>query len=169
VGASKAKSATKQAEKPARKARGRDKKPRIRRTKVELEAERAQAAAAAGQAEASDRAGEHEQQVLAFLDAREAKEREEALYRRIKREREELKLRQERGELIERTEVERMLAQRVTVLKRRLLALADQLPPQLEGLEPRQMKAIIKQRVEDMILEYAGQRAPRRGSRKGAA
>ena len=100
-----------------------------------------------------------------YADARTQKEVEDAKYRAAKRQLAELELAEKRGELIDRFEVEEQFAARVVYLRRSLESLHRELPQQLEGLEPRQMSLIIRDRVNDLLDEYAG-RAPAKAKRK---
>lgn len=129
--------------------RGPDKKQRQRRTDNKSELEKL-AELAAGDEQATAK-------LIEYAEAKKVKEVEDARWRRYRADLALINIKVRRGELIERAVVDRMQIDQVMVLKRRMLALPDQLPPQLEGLEPRQMKAIIKARLEEMIREFAGE------------
>jgi phage terminase Nu1 subunit (DNA packaging protein) len=82
-----------------------------------------------------------------FEDARMKKARADLL---------ELDLRQRRGELVERTEVEQLFVVRIMAVKQGLLNLARSLPPQLiHCLDERDMEEIIMQSVRTLLDDYS--------------
>lgn len=78
-------------------------------------------------------------------------------WRRARRKMAELELERISGSLISLEEVERGRVERVIYLKRSMLALPRQVAPVLVGLEARQIQTLLKERLEDMIREYAGE------------
>ncbi len=82
----------------------------------------------------------------------------EALDTRLKEiriKREEAKLRKELGELIAKYDVEKVMNQLITVFKRSFLSLPRSLAPQLAGLEPREIEAIISARIKEIIISFS--------------
>lgn len=74
----------------------------------------------------------------------------------------ELDLKFRRGQLLDRAEVERGRVERVQIVKAALLALPRLLPPILIGMEQREMTIAIRERVEAICREFAGQKQPAR-------
>ncbi len=81
-------------------------------------------------------------------------QRSVAKYRDIKARREEIKLKKELGELIPREQVETGLIQLATVLKINFLSLPRTLAPQLVGMEPREIEAILDQNIKHIINRF---------------
>ncbi|MDD5449654.1 MAG: hypothetical protein PHO42_03545 [Candidatus Omnitrophica bacterium] len=82
----------------------------------------------------------------------------EALDTRLKEiriKREEAKLKKELGELITKYDVEKVMNQLITVFKRSFLSLPRSLAPQLVGLEPREIEAIISARIKEIIISFS--------------
>lgn len=67
----------------------------------------------------------------------------------------EIEYRKKTGELITRDEVEQSFVQRVIAIKRSLLMLPRSLPPQLVGLEPRQIQGILLDRIKEICNNFA--------------
>lgn len=70
----------------------------------------------------------------------------------------EIEYKKKMGELLSREEVEHNEVQRVIAVKRSLLMLPRSLPPQLVGLEPRQIQLILLDRVKEICNNFAGYR-----------
>ena len=78
--------------------------------------------------------------------------------RKAKAEREEIKLELERGELIPKADVERGLVQRVRILKSSLLHLPRRMAGLLQGQNARQIEAMLKEELIQLIKQYANQK-----------
>lgn len=81
--------------------------------------------------------------------------RETARYRRIKADREELRLMRERGELVPVTEVRKSWADMAANVRKKLLALEARLPGKLPGKNTREMAAIIREELYEVLNELA--------------
>lgn len=77
------------------------------------------------------------------------------LYRECKAKIEEIKLWTIKGNVIPKQEVERGLVQVSIAIKRALLALPRSIAPRLVGLEPREIEAVLRERVEEIINLFA--------------
>lgn len=73
----------------------------------------------------------------------------------IKIKREQVKLDKELGELIAKSEVEGVLVQLISSFKRSFLSIGRSLAPQLVGLEPREIDAIITAKVRQIIQDFS--------------
>ena len=61
------------------------------------------------------------------------------------------------GRLIDAREVDKMLADRVRVMKKGLLRLGDRLAPEVVNLDIRGAKNVIDEAAKDLIREYSGE------------
>lgn len=77
------------------------------------------------------------------------------LYRECKAKIEEIKLWTIKGNVIPKQEVEQGLVQVSIAIKRALLALPRAIAPRLVGLEPREIEAVLRERVEEIINLFA--------------
>ncbi len=69
----------------------------------------------------------------------------------------ELDLQERLGQIIPLAEVEAGRVARVLVVKRALLGMPTQIASTLVGLDARQISALLKERVRDIVAEFAGQ------------
>lgn len=76
-------------------------------------------------------------------------------FRKAKAELAELELKKRLGVLVSRETVERELIQISLTIKRALLALPRQVAPQLFGLEPRRIEALLRSRIEEIIQKFS--------------
>jgi len=76
-------------------------------------------------------------------------------YREYKARLAQIEYRKKIGELLPREEVESGFVQRVIAIKRALLTLPRSLAPQLDGLEPRQIQAVLLARVKEIINNFS--------------
>ena len=79
----------------------------------------------------------------------------DARLKEIRIKREEAKLKKELGELIAKNDVQKVMDQLITVFKRSFLSLPRSLAPQLVGLEPREIEAIISARIKEIIISFS--------------
>lgn len=82
----------------------------------------------------------------------------EAKYREFKAKTAEIEYRKKLGELIPRADVERGLVQIIIAVKRAFLALPRAMAPQLMGLEPRQIEALLNVRIKEIIKMFSEDR-----------
>lgn len=82
----------------------------------------------------------------------------EAKYREFKAKTAEIEYRKRLGELIPRTDVEKGLVQIIIAVKRAFLALPRAMAPQLMGLEPRQIEALLTVRIKEIIKMFSEDR-----------
>jgi phage terminase Nu1 subunit (DNA packaging protein) len=76
--------------------------------------------------------------------------------KRFKADLAEMELRQRRGELVERAEVEQLFISRIMVVKQGLLSLPRGLPPQLAACrEEREMEAVIARAVRQLLEAFS--------------
>ena len=87
----------------------------------------------------------------------DSKEHWEKEYRRVRTELSELQLKQAQGELLSKADVAAGRNQRILVAKRAFLGLPERIVPALQGLKPRQQVQLLKDRLEEIIKEFAGQ------------
>ena len=79
----------------------------------------------------------------------------EAKYREYKAKLAEITLKQQRGELIYRSSVERQFIMTSLALKNGFLGLANSLPPVLHGKEPTEIQVILKDRIGEVCNMFA--------------
>jgi phage terminase Nu1 subunit (DNA packaging protein) len=79
----------------------------------------------------------------------------DAKFREYKAKLAEISLKKSLGELIPRETVERDLVQISLTVKRAFLALPRQVAPQLAGLDPRQIEALLSIRINEIISKFA--------------
>jgi phage terminase Nu1 subunit (DNA packaging protein) len=90
--------------------------------------------------------------------SKKALEEWEAKYREYKALREQMRYRQEIGELVERSLIEDGLIKISLAVKRAFLALPRNIATQLVGLEPRQIEARLRERVQEIIKDFSTDR-----------
>lgn len=86
------------------------------------------------------------------------KSKADTRYRVAKAELAELELKKAIGAVISREERDEDLKKRVLVLKRGLLSFGRSIAPSLVAREPREIAALIDERMRDLIAQYAGQK-----------
>lgn len=74
---------------------------------------------------------------------------------KIKIKREEMRFQKEMGELIAKSEVEGVLVHLLLAFKRSLLSLGRNISPQLTGLEPREIEAIINAKMRQILQDFS--------------
>jgi hypothetical protein len=79
----------------------------------------------------------------------------DAKFREYKARLAEIALKKAMGELIPRETVDRDLVQISLTVKRSFLSLPRQVAPQLAGLEPRQIEALLSSRIKEIIGKFA--------------
>ncbi len=95
------------------------------------------------------RGQQNKTEILLNMEALDARLKE------IRIKREEAKLKKELGELIAKNDVQKVMDQLITVFKRSFLSLPRSLAPQLVGLEPREIEAIISARIKEIIISFS--------------
>lgn len=76
--------------------------------------------------------------------------------RRAEAEMTEMKLKEMKGELVSRVDVDRGRVARIQVVKRALLRMPRSLAPVLVGMDMREIEAYMGERIRDIIGEFAG-------------
>lgn len=89
------------------------------------------------------------------IEKGKSKEFWEAKYREYKAKLAEIALKQQRGELVYRSSVERNISLVSLALKNGFLGLSNSLPPVLYGKDHGEMKVIIKKRISEVINMFA--------------
>lgn len=84
------------------------------------------------------------------------KEKQNATFRKFKAKLAEIEYKKAIGDLIPRAEVERGRIERIQTVKKALLALPKRMAPQLVGLEARELETVLKERMEEIITDFAG-------------
>lgn len=76
-------------------------------------------------------------------------------FRKMKAKLAELELKQKKGELLSREEVEAKSIEQILSIKQKFLALPGRIAPQLVGLEAREIEVLLLDRITERIHEYA--------------
>jgi len=86
---------------------------------------------------------------------RRQRDRWEAKFREVKAKLADLELKQKTGELVSRERVERRRVAQIQATKQALLAVPAAVAPQLVGLDPREIQALLRDRITDAIFRLA--------------
>jgi phage terminase Nu1 subunit (DNA packaging protein) len=79
-------------------------------------------------------------------------------WREARADREELRLKQDLGELVPRAEVEAGRVARVLAIKRAFLSLPQRSAPVMEGMDARQIRSFLGEEIRFIIAQFAGQK-----------
>ena len=90
-----------------------------------------------------------------YAESRTIREREDARYRKIKADQAQIALDVSLGKFHSVDECRRFHSQQYQIVRKRLMSLHRDLPPQLAGLEPRQMSTLIDKRVREILQALA--------------
>lgn len=90
-----------------------------------------------------------------YSQSRTIREREDARYRKIKADQAQLDLDAQRGRVHDIEACKRERLAKFGIVRRRVMALHKDLPPQLIGLEARQMSVIIEKRCRQLLQALA--------------